>query len=383
MKMLVRGVAATTLALMISGCGFWGDSEKEIEPNPLVSFEAEKSVDVLWSADVGADLGDKYHQFQPAIWGEQVFANDSKGRVQAFSRADGKRNWDVELDIVASGGVGAGFGTVAVAAESGELIALSDKDGAIQWRAKVSTEVVAAPQINQDLVVAQLINGRLEAFDRMTGERRWTYDNLIPRLTLRGTSSPIVTQNVTVAGFASGKVVAVDNEKGRVIWERKAALPQGRSELERMVDIDGRPLLADGRLFVTSYQGRLVAIDPRQAQILWSQNVSSYRGLAAGFGNVYVSESNDFIQAFDQSSSASIWRQDALENRAITSPVTLGTTVAVADAEGYLHFMSQVDGHFVARHQVDSQGVRGDMIVAENVLYVLGDSGRLVALKLK
>lgn len=383
MNMLVRGVAATTIALAISGCGFWGGSETEIEPNPLVSFEAEKTVEVLWSADIGDDLGEKLHQFQPAIWADQVFANDSKGRVQAFSRVNGQRNWEVELGVVASGGIGAGFGTVAIAAEHGEVIALSDSDGAVQWRAKVSTEVVAAPQINQDLIVAQLINGRLEAFDRLTGERRWTYDNLVPRLTLRGTSSPIVTQNVTLAGFASGKVVAVDNAKGRVIWERKAALPQGRSELERMVDIDGRPLLAEGRLFVTSYQGRLVAIDPRQAQILWSQNVSSYRGLAAGYGNVYVSEANDFVQAFDQSSSASIWRQDALENRAITSPVTVGSTVAVADAEGYLHFMSQVDGHFVARHQVDGQGVRGDMIVSDGVLYVLGDSGRLVALKLK
>lgn len=383
MKMLVRGVAATAMAVMISGCGFWGDSEEEIAPNALVSFEAEKSVDVLWSADVGSGLGEKYHQFQPAIWGDQIFANDSNGRVQAFSRKDGQRLWDTELELPASGGVGAGYGTVALASEVGEVIALSDVDGAEQWRAKVSTEVVAAPQINSDLVVAQLINGRLVAFDRVTGERRWTYDNLVPRLTLRGTSSPVVTQNVTLAGFASGKVVAVDNAKGRVVWERKAAIPQGRSELERMVDIDGRPLLADGRLFVTSYQGRLIAMDPRKAQILWSQNVSSYRSLAAGFGNVYVSEANDFVQAFDQSSSASVWQQNALENRSITSPVALSSALAVADAEGYLHFMSQVDGHFIARYKVDSDGVLGDMLAFENVLYVLGNSGRLVALKLK
>lgn len=383
MKMLVRGVAATAMAVMISGCGFWGDSEEEIAPNSLVSFEAEKTVDVLWSADVGSGLGEKYHQFQPAIWGDRIFANDSNGRVQAFSRKDGQRLWDTELELPASGGVGAGYGTVALASEVGEVIALSDVDGAEQWRAKVSTEVVAAPQINSDLVVAQLINGRLVAFDRVTGERRWTYDNLVPRLTLRGTSSPVVTQNVTLAGFASGKVVAVDNAKGRVVWERKAAIPQGRSELERMVDIDGRPLLADGRLFVTSYQGRLIAMDPRKAQILWSQNVSSYRSLAAGFGNVYVSEANDFVQAFDQSSSASVWQQNALENRSITSPVALSSSLAVADAEGYLHFMSQVDGHFIARYKVDSDGVLGDMLSFENVLYVLGNSGRLVALKLK
>jgi len=382
MKMLVRGVAATALALAVSGCSLWGESEVEIEPNPLVSFEAEKSVEVLWSADVGAGLGKKYHQFLPAISGDRIFATDHEGRVQAFSRIDGRKDWDVELGVVASGGVGAGYGTVALASEDGDVIALDAETGAEQWRAKVSTEVVAAPQMNSDIVVAQLINGRLVAFDRVSGERRWTYDSLVPRLTLRGTSAPVVTQDATIAGFANGKVVAVDNVKGRILWERRAAIPQGRSELERMVDIDGRPLIAEGRLFLSSYQGRLVAMDPRKAQILWTQNVSSYRGLAQGFGNVYVSEADDAVQAFDQSSSASVWRQDALANRMITSPVALGSAVAVADSLGYLHFMSQVDGRFIARYEVDGDGVLGDMLVADNVLYVLGNSGRLVALKL-
>lgn len=383
MKMLVHGIVTAALVAAVSGCGVWGGAEGEVKPNPLVSFAQEKEVEVLWTANVGSGLGGKYHQFTPAIWGDQVFAIDSTGRVQAFSLDGGQKRWDVALNVTVSGGVGAGFDTVALSSERGEVIALSSVDGAELWRSPVSTEVIAVPQINEELVVAQLINGKLVAFDRKTGARRWTYDNLVPRLTLRGTSSPIVTKDATLAGFASGKVVAISNENGRVLWERRAALAQGRSELERMVDIDGRPLLVDGRLFVTSYQGRLVAMDPRKAQVLWSQNVSSYRSLAAGFGNVYVSEASDFVQAFDQASSASVWRQDALGNRAITSPAVLSSTVVVADAEGYIHFMSQVDGHFVARYKLDSEGVLGDMLVSSNVLYALGNSGRLVALKLK
>lgn len=383
MKMFVRGMAVAALAAAISGCGFWGDSEQEVKPAELVSFEAEKSVDVLWSTQVGSGLGKKYHQFVPALWGDQIFASDNKGRVQAFNRTTGERQWDVELDLTIGGGVGAGFDVVALASEDGELLALDAADGSLKWRASLGTEAVAAPQFNAELVVVQLINGRLEAFDRLSGERRWTYDSLVPRLTLRGTSSPLVTLDATIAAFANGKIVALSNANGRVIWERRAAIPEGRSELERMVDIDGRPLLADGRLYIASYQGRLVAVEPRQAQIVWSQNVSSYRSLAAGFGNVYVSEVGDYVQAFDQKSSGSVWRQVALENRMITSPAVLGNTVAVADAQGYVHFMSQVDGHFVARYQVDSSGLLGDMLVADDVLYALSNGGRLVALKLK
>ena len=148
------------------------------------------------------------------------------------------------------------------------------------------------------------------------------------------------------------------------------------------VDIDGQPLFLDGIIYAVSYQGKLVAINARNAQILWSQDSSSYQNLAAGFGNIYVSEETGFVQAFDQRSSASVWRQTALEYRQTTAPSVLDNTVVVGDFEGYLHFMSQVDGHFVARHRVDSSGLRGDMKAIDSTLYVLTNDGRLAALQL-
>ncbi|EAR59666.1 outer membrane protein assembly factor BamB [Neptuniibacter caesariensis] len=383
MKSIYRFAGIALVSLAVTGCGFWGDDGEEIKPSPLVSFDAEKKVDVLWSVSVGSGAGNKFNQFQPAIDGEMIFAADKDGTVVAVNRTSGKKLWQVELEIAIVGGVGAGFGKVAVAGEEGEVIVLSAEDGSELWRDNVRTEVTAAAQFNRDIAVFQLINGKVIAFDASTGSRAWTYDSQVPRLTLRGTSSPIVASDVTFAGFASGKLVALDNAKGTAIWENRVALPQGRSELERMVDIDGRPLLVDGMLYVTSYQGRLVAINPFRAQVVWAQDVSSYRSLAAGFGNIYVSEEDDAVQAFDRSSSASVWRQAKLENREISAPAVLDSTVAVADYEGYIHFMSQTDGRFVARYQVDSSGVYGDMISKDDVLYVLGNSGRLAALQLQ
>ncbi|MGH1429996.1 MAG: outer membrane protein assembly factor BamB [Neptuniibacter sp.] len=383
MKSLVRTISAGLLATVLSGCGLWGDSGEEVEPNPLVSFEAEKEVDVLWSVSVGSGPGSKYHQFQPAIDGDKIFAADRDGSVFGYALASGEKLWETELELPIVGGVGAGYGKVALASEEGEVVVLSSEDGSELWRAKVSSEVSSIPQFNQDLAVFQLINGKIVAFEAATGKRLWTFDSLIPRLTLRGTSSPFVSSDVTFAGFSNGKLIAIDNAKGSALWETRVALPQGRSELERMVDIDGKPLIVDRMLYVTSYQGRLVAINPFRAQIVWSKDVSSYRSLTSGFGNIYVSESNDAVQAFDLATSASVWRQAALENRRVTSPVTVGSEVAVGDYEGYVHFMSQTDGHFVARYKVDSSGLNGDMLVSDNVLYVLGNSGRLSALSLK
>ncbi|WP_415899051.1 outer membrane protein assembly factor BamB [Neptuniibacter sp. QD48_11] len=383
MKSLVRVTAVGLLAAVVSGCGFWGDGGEEVQPTPLESFEAEKKVSVLWSTSAGSGMKGKFHQFKPAIDHDAIFAADADGSVIAFDLETGKKRWTVELEQSIVGGVGAGFGKVAVTTEEGEVIVLAADNGNELWRGKVSSEATSATQFNAELAVIQLINGKIVAFEASTGEKRWVYDSQVPRLTLRGTSTPIVASDVTFAGLASGKLVALDNQKGIPIWENRVALPQGRSELERMVDIDGRPLLVDGMLYVTSYQGRLVAINPFRAQVVWAQDVSSYRSMAEGFGNIYVSEADDSVQAFDRGSSASVWRQTKLQYRSITAPVSLGSEIAVADRQGYIHFLSQIDGRFIARHKLDSSGVYGDMIVKDDVLYVLTNGGRLAALSLQ
>lgn len=369
-------------ALILSGCGLWGDSGAEIEPSELVAFSPEKKVIRKWSVSIGASFGKEYQQFTPAIDGDSIFVVDKEGLVSSFALSNGANKWRVDLNTKIVGGVGAGLGKVAVTSAEGEAILLAAEDGTELWRSNLGAEVVSAGQFNLELAVFQLITGKVVAFDAATGERRWTFDIQIPRLTLRGTSTPVVAADATFAGFSNGKLVAINNENGATVWGVRVALPTGRSELERIIDIDGKPLLANNMLYVSSYQGRLAAIDPFRGRIAWAKKISSRHTLATGFGNIYVSESNDAVQAFDSSSSASVWRQTNLANRRITSPSVLDTTVVVADAQGYVHFMSQIDGHFVARYEVDSSGVYGDMLVKDDVLYILSNSGKLTALSL-
>lgn len=381
MKRWMRTLGALPLALLIGGCGFWGGSD-EIEPSPLVDFDAEKQVEQLWSTHAGSGPGEKYHQFVPAVGEQHVFAASQEGVLVAIDRQTGDQVWERELEETLLGGVGAGFGTLVVANDEGQVIALDSSSGEERWRAQVASEVIAQPQVNRDLVVVQVINGQLAAFDRVTGELRWLFDSQIPQLSLRGTSAPVLTPNVTLTGFANGKLVAVDNRSGEAIWEQRVALAEGRSELERIVDVDGRPLIYNGHVYVGSYQGRLLAVNPYGARVIWTKEFSTYRGLAGGFGNLYAVSADDEISALDADSSASVWRQDALRYRRLTSPVALGNTVAVGDAQGYIHFISQIDGHFVARYKFDSSGVFSDPVVVDDTLYVFSNDGRLAALKL-
>lgn len=378
--MFQRIASIALISLSLTGCGLWGGSD-EVEPNKLVDFTAEKQVAVKWSVDVGGDLGDKFHQMVPAISGDNIYTAVPEGVVSSFSLDGGKKNWQVDLETKLLAGAGAGVDKVVVTTESGVVICLDAANGQELWRTQLASEVVSEPQLNEQLVVLQTVNSRVVALDAKTGKRRWAYESTQPRLTLRGTSTPIVALDVTLAAFDSGKFVAIDNDSGTALWEQSITIPEGRSELERMTDVDGRPLLFENVIYVPSYQGQIVAINPFNAQTLWSKKASSFHSLAAGFGNIYASESNDHVQAFDTRSAASVWKQDQLENRLISSPVVVSNSVAVGDYEGYVHFMSQIDGHFIARYDVGG-AVTGDMKVKDDVLYVLTDAGKLLALTL-
>lgn len=256
---------------------------------------------------------------------------------------------------------------------------LSADSGAEIWRASVSGEVLSAPQGNGKFVVAQTYDGKLMGFDYDTGDIRWTYMSDVPVLTLRGTGTPMIIGDNAVAGFADGKLVAINLRSGNVAWEARIAIPQGTSEIERIVDIDGSMALQGSDLYVASYQGRLAAIDTRSGRKLWQRSVSSVSGVGVGFGNVYVADDDGTVSAYLRNGQGVRWQNIDLGFRELSRPVPINSYVAVVDFEGYLHFLSQVDGEIVGRIKVDSGGARADMIAKGNRLFVYTNDGALKA----
>jgi len=375
---LVAGIGAA-----LSGCGMFGSDNTLSEPTPLAKIEQEQSLERLWSLNIGGDLGERYHQFKPSITDGKIFAVSAEGDVVAADSKTGEVLWRRELDVEVLGGVGAGNGLAILSTLNGEVLALSADDGSERWRYQASSEVVAQPQMNAELVVIQQLDGKMVALSLDDGAVRWSYDSQIPRLSLRGTSAPIVAADLTLAAFANGKMVAVDNQAGRQVWEQRISLAEGRSELERIIDIDAQPLVYNRLVYVGGYQGRLAAVSPADGRIVWARDHSTYRGLAGGFGNIYTVTDEGSVQSYDARSSASVWQQDALLHRGVTSPVVIGNSVLVGDAEGYIHAMSQVDGHLTARYRVDSSGLQSDFLVRDDIIYALSNDGRLAALKLQ
>lgn len=385
MKFRAWALIVMMLALpALSGCetitGWFEEEEYDpTAPVELKDIQQQIKFSKRWSKSIGDGQGDGLYKITPVLVGDLLYVASADGDVLALNAGTGKVQWKTNLDLPLSGGVGFYDGSLFVGAANGLVLRLDAANGSERWRASVSGEVLSAPQGNGDLVAAQTYDGKLIAFDYETGERRWAHLSDVPVLTLRGTSTPIILGQLVIAGFADGKVLAIDQNSGNVAWEARIAIPQGRSEIERIVDIDGSMMLQGAELYVASYQGRVAAVDPRTGRKIWQRNVSSVSGVSVGFGNVYTADQDGTISAFLRNGQGIRWQNIELGYRSLSRPTPVSSYLAVVDFEGYLHILSQVDGEILGRTRADGDGARADMIASGNTLYVYGNGGKLAA----
>lgn len=381
--LLRRLVAIVALTGLLFACGSKDEQEELLEPADLVKFDAEVKLKTLWSRSVGGGQGKKYNRLQPIIFGDAIYIVDNDGDLLALDRETGKRMWKTDVKEEVTGGVGMGSGQLYLGTPSGDLIALDQKTGEKLWQVRVGGEVLAPASGGNGIAVVQTFDGKLVGLNSQTGEQMWEYVSAVPVLTLRGTSAPLVKGDAVFAAFASGRMVALNLFNGQVLWEGRVAVPQGDSEIERVVDVDGQLLLLANAIYAISYQGRLTAFDPGSGRPLWYQEASSYVGMAEGFGNVYYAHADGSVLALDQRTGNIRWTNEQLNNRQLSAPAAFSSYVVVADFQGYIHLLSQVDGHFVARKKIGSKGVRSPVLARGDTFYVFGNKGKLVAYQLK
>lgn len=383
--LILRSALLLFVMVALSGCetisGWFemGDDEDLEQPAELVEFEQQLDLRKVWSVGVGDGQGDGLYRLQPVIRGDYLYAAAANGEVRSVERRSGAIQWKQKLKTNLSGGVGLHESSLFLGSSDGEVLRLDAGSGELLWKSKVSGEILAPPQGNGRVVIAQTYDGKVYGLQHDSGDVLWRYDSNVPVLTIRGTSTPLLNSGSVYAGFANGRVLALDADDGSVLWEARVAIPQGRSEIERIVDVDGTMAIAGTELYVASYQGRIAALDTRSGRKLWQRNVSSFYGVSQGFGNVYLAEESGTVTAFLRSGQGIRWEQPALAFRGLSRPVPVSSYLAVTDFEGYLHILSQVDGEFLARIRPSKDTVRADMLADGTLLYVYTDGGKLIA----
>lgn len=364
--------------LVLAGCS---SNPNAIEPNPLPDFDASYKVDRLWRSGAGKGVEETDMTLRPAVTSQQVFAADVRGQVFAFDREKGKRQWRVKTGDRISGALYAGYGEVLYGTREGQTVALSEEDGSELWRTQVSSEILAPPTSSGSIVVVQTQDGHLLGLDAKDGKQIWNYETPVPNLILLGMAQPVIDSNRVYAGFASGKVVAVDLETGTPIWERRMAEPVGRSELDRLVDVDSSLIVENGGVFTATFQGKIGVLDWENGRPYWSKDISTHQVLSSDLERLFVADSEGLVRAVEQRSGTFLWQQDKLYGRRLTGTAVQDGLVVVGDFEGWLHWLDPETGEFVARYHHARDGFSFAPVAYDDVLYVLSSGGKLAAYK--
>ncbi len=376
MRIIFTGVLLA--ALMLSGCS---DDVDIYEPDPLVDLDNQFDTQTLWDTTIGDGTQDKTVKIAPVFMYDKIFVADGSGVVAAVNPDNGKIIWQVELDVVIGGGPAVANNVVAIGTQQGELILLDANDGAIKWRKSVSSEIVSSPAVGDGHVVVRTVDGKITAFDAETGEQKWFYDQVMPSLTLRGESAPVIIGGGVIAGFSNGKLGVFLLENGRLAWEKTISSPVGHSEIQKLVDVDIKPLVSGSQIFISAYNGNLLNIQANNGQVLWQRELSTFQELSLSELMLLVTHENSFVSAVNQTNGVVLWTQKALHRRQLSAPAAVGQHIVVADFEGYLHWLSRKDGTMESREHIDSDGISAAPLVIDDKVILLSHSGTLYAVK--
>lgn len=380
-----RGAAlgwVLVLPVLLGGCGVFGSKDEPIEaPAELTEIQSVLNVRKVWDTRVGPGSKLLDLALRPAVDGGRVYAAGRKGRVHALDLETGRSLWMTDTKLQASAGPAAAHGLVVVGSSSGRVVALNITDGTSRWDVQLSGEMLARPAISPGVVVVRTVDGRMRGLAADTGRELWMVEHQPPRLSLRGTASPVIAGNVVVTGFDNGRIGAYSLRDGETLWENIIAIGRGRTEIERLSDVDSTPQVLGQDVYAVSYRGRLANLAIETGQIAWTIDMSSYNGLSVDWTSVYVADADGVVVAVNRSSGAELWRQGALRMRRLTAPTPIAQSVVVGDFEGWLHWLDVYTGTIQARFRAGKAAFVTAPVSGGELLIVQDENDRVYALR--
>lgn len=391
MSLKLHVLIALVCAILLNACTSITDLKEDVSerlfgrqiteiPSELDDIKSTVEPKVLWSNQLGTIDDD---DFTPVVDKDFVYAVGSKGELVKVIAATGKDAWRVNVAEPVSGGVGVGENLVLIGTKSGYVVA-HNLDGKMLWKAKVSSQVLSAPQVDLGTVVVRCGDSRIYGLNAVDGSRKWVYERATPPLSLKSSAGVVLDGGAAYAGFAGGKLISLRVDDGTVLWEVSVAQPKGTTEIERIADITSQPVVDGPLVYAVAYQGKIAAVDRATGRIAWNRDISSYTGLNAEDARIFVSHANSAVYALDFSTGKTYWRQGDLRQRRISAPLPMGNYIALGDVEGYIHLLSREDGGFVGRVQLEESPILPQMTaLGSHTIIAQNRKGGIYAISLK
>ena len=371
--------------IFLNGCSAFGwlkfwDSEEE-EEGPAELFTINQSVDIStdWSESFGNE--NNFGRLIPSVYDGKVYFISSEGYLASLDAESGKIEWSKTTNDLVSGGVDVNFKTISYGTLDGYLVVLDYRNGKELWRSRASSEILTPPVTDGKILIVQTGDGRIAGYDIKSGELQWFHQTTLPRLTLRGTSRPYIHQGFIFTGFANGKIAMIYPDSGAIRFEIPVTINEGKSELERIVDIDGQSLITNDLLIAASYQGNITAINLREGRPAWQEDISTIKDLTSNGNRVLAVDEKDIVKAFGVATGAILWEQNDLKLRKLTSPVSIKNFVALGDLEGYIHVLDAKNGDFLGRKKISRKPIL-ELTSERNFLLAVDESGKIFNLSL-
>jgi outer membrane protein assembly factor BamB len=375
----VRKLSVIVLLGLLAACS--GDTDNSEPPATLTKIETAFPLRIDWRLDTRASSNNAAYRLQPLISGDRVYSIDTHGLVRGIELTRGRKIWRYKSELEPITGVGGTPQLLIVTSRDGEVAAYRETEDRLEplWSTNLGSEIRATPVVADDQVIVRSVDGRLRSLSATDGSQQWQVTGRVPALSLTGNSKPLVAGEMVFAGFDDGKLIAYDRKSGKVLWETTISLPSGRTEVERLIDLDGHFVLRDGVIYVVSFQGHLAAVQAVSGDILWSRKFSSFQAIAIDETALYLSSDDSDLWSIDRRTGSAFWKQDVLHARKITAPSIIRDKLVVADYQGYLHWFDKSDGKLLGRiRTTEKRNYVQPQVWGESVV-TLDESGFLVS----
>ncbi len=433
-------VAATMLALTLSGCGIFEkkkiplEGERvsvfagrgELEPDKdaqglVVTLPAPVENDswpqsggfpnyamqhlaigaspqVIWTANIGkGSTSTRILTTPPVIADGKVFTKDAESTVSAFEAATGKVLWTVTLKPEKArdgdefgGGLAWYGGRLFVTTGFAEVFSLDAANGNVFWHSSVSAPVRGAPLVFGDRVFSISIDNKLHAMAAVDGSDLWSFSGLSEVAGYVGGSSPAGASEFVVAPFSSGELVCLRLDNGRMVWN-ESVVGNNRGELRafgNLTDIRGRPVIDRGLVYAMGSGGQVSAFDLRTGARKWDRSIGGNQTPWAAGEFVFVVTGSADVAALSRDTGKVKWATPLTQykDEKRTTPILWGGPVLAGDrlliggTTGELLALSPYNGEIMGKVDMKAP-IRLAPVVSNGTVYVLTDNGELIVLR--
>ena len=353
------------LVIFMAGCS---TSPSPVDP-PVELNRVENAfmIERVWRHELDDAASDKYLKLAPVFDNDVVYSVDHRGLISAYDLGSRDKIWESDIGFRVGSALSLYNKRLLLGTSTGNLVALNASDGEVLWSTQLDSEILAPPKVSKGIIVVRCVNGYLYGLNEQTGSQVWLHEQIIPALTLRGTSSPVIKDDIVLNAFDNGRLIANNLQTGQVLWQSSIAVPRGTTDLERMIDADADPVVVENTIYTVAFQGRLVAMQLGSGRTIWSRELDSYVGMSVDAYRIYLTDSDGVLWALDRTTGATLWKQDALLRRSPTRPTLHKQYLVVGDFNGYVHWLRRDNGKLVARVRL------GAVFVTDPVLDETGD----------